>query len=203
MGRSSGHVDTGLMTFTSDRERRLWLWSLAVVVAIFSTLGLTRTLAGAVRDRGLIDDLFFWAFVATVVAIVAIAVATRPGMAEIGVGIGTVAVYLMVFLRMATPEERSHLVEYGVLAVLVYEALTERAGVDGRIRRPALLAIAATSAVGVGDEMVQAVLPFRVFDPIDIVFNVLAVLMAIGARLALGRARRQRRPMSGASRDSS
>ncbi len=180
------------MTFTSDRERRLWLWTLAVVVAIFSTLGLTRTLAGAVRDRGLIDDTFFWAFVATVAAIVVIALTKRPGMAEIGVATATVAVYLMVFLRMATPEERTHLVEYGVLAVLVYEALAERASGDGRIRRPAVLAIVATSLVGVGDEIVQAVLPFRVFDPIDIVFNVLAVLMAIGARLALGRARRLR-----------
>ncbi len=79
-----------------------------------------------------------------------------------------------------------------MLAVLVYEALAERASGDGRIRRPAVLAIVATSLVGVGDELVQAVLPFRVFDPIDIVFNVLAVLMAIGARLALGRARRPR-----------
>ena len=192
MGEATGRVDTSRMTFTSDRERRLWLWTLAVVVAIFSTLGLTRTLAGAIRDRGLIDDMFFWAFVATVAAIVAIAVTTRAGVAEIGVAVATVAVYLMVFLRMATPEERSHLIEYGVLAVLVYEALAERASGDERIRQPALVAIAATSLVGVGDELVQAVLPFRVFDPIDIAFNVLAVLMAIGARLALGRARRPR-----------
>ena len=30
--------------FTSDRERRLWLWTLAVLVAIYSTLGLARAL---------------------------------------------------------------------------------------------------------------------------------------------------------------
>ena len=45
---------TSLSLFTSDRERRLWLWTLAVVVAIYSTLGLAGMLAGALRDRGLL-----------------------------------------------------------------------------------------------------------------------------------------------------
>ena len=138
IGRAIGLVKTARMTFTSDRERRLWLWTLAVVVAIFSTLGLTRTLAGAIRDRGLMDDMFFWAFLATVAAIAAIALATRAGVAQVGVASATIAVYLMVFLRMATPEGRTHLVEYGVLAVLVHEALAERASGDGRIGRPAV-----------------------------------------------------------------
>jgi hypothetical protein len=47
-----------LSLFTSDRERRLWAWTLAVVVAIYSTLGLARTLAGALSDKGLLDAVF-------------------------------------------------------------------------------------------------------------------------------------------------
>ena len=41
-----------MSTFTSDRERRLWLWTLAVLVAIYSSLGLAGTLVGALRDNG-------------------------------------------------------------------------------------------------------------------------------------------------------
>ena len=44
--------------FTSRRERRLWLWTLAVVAAIYFTLGLTRPLAGALRERGLLEASF-------------------------------------------------------------------------------------------------------------------------------------------------
>ena len=44
--------------FTSDRERRLWLWALAVVVAIYSTLGPAETLAGALRERNLLRTSF-------------------------------------------------------------------------------------------------------------------------------------------------
>ena len=40
--------------FTSDRERRLWLWTLAVLVAIYATLGPARVLADALRERNLL-----------------------------------------------------------------------------------------------------------------------------------------------------
>jgi hypothetical protein len=41
--------------FTSDRERRLWLWTLTVLVAIYSTLGPAGTLVEALRDRNLLE----------------------------------------------------------------------------------------------------------------------------------------------------
>ena len=41
--------------FTSDRERRLWLWTLAVLVAIYSTLGLARMVADTLRKRDLLE----------------------------------------------------------------------------------------------------------------------------------------------------
>ena len=44
--------------FSSARERRLWLWTLAVVMAIYSALGLARTLAGALREHGLLGASF-------------------------------------------------------------------------------------------------------------------------------------------------
>ena len=107
--------------FTSDRERRQWFWALAAVVAIFATLGLAATLAGALRDRGLVDDFFFFCFLLVLAAIVTQGLKTRPRGAEIGVALGVAAVYLLVLARMAIPaEERTHLIEYGVVAVLIY-----------------------------------------------------------------------------------
>lgn len=119
--------------FTSDRERRLWLWVLAVVGAIYSTLGLARTLAGVLRDRDLLDASFVLGMLLVGAAIVALALKTRPGGAEIGIGLGVAATFLLVFLRMAIPEERTHLIEYGVVAMFSYEALKERASQGRRV----------------------------------------------------------------------
>jgi VanZ family protein len=98
----------------------------------------------------------------------------------------------LVLARMAGPAvERTHLMEYGVVAVFIYEALMERASQGRRVPKPALLAIAATSLLGVLDECIQALLPSRVFDPIDILFNFLAGLMSVLASVALRWARRR------------
>ncbi len=178
--------------FSTDRERRLWAWTLAVVVAIYSTLGLAGTLAAALRNRGLFDAAFGCGLLLIGAAIATIALKTRPGGAEIGVAFGVAAVYLMVFLRMAIPEERTHLIEYSAVAIFTYEALAERASQGRRVPVPALLAVLAVSLIGVLDEGIQAFLPNRVFDPLDIGFDVLAGVMAVIASLALGRARLRR-----------
>ena len=191
--KQNGRDPHGLRSlFTSARERRLWLWTLAVVVAIYSTLGLAATLARILGDRGLIDGFFFVCFLLVLAAIVTQGLKTRPGGVEIGVALGIAAVYLLVIVRMAIPAaERTHLIEYGVVAVLIYDALRERVSQGRRVPVPALLAILATTLVGVLDESIQAFLPNRVFDPQDILFNVLAAVMAVSASAALTWARRR------------
>ena len=104
--------------FSSDRERRLWLWTLAVMVAIYSTLGVTPTLTAILREHGLLEASFALGMVLIGAAIVTQGVKIRPGGAEIAVVLGVMAVYLLVFVRIeAPPEERTHLIEYGVVAV--------------------------------------------------------------------------------------
>jgi len=126
-----------IQLFSSARERRLWVLTLVVVVAIYSTLGLAATLAGILRDRGLIDDFFFFCFLLILAAIVVQGLKTRPGGVEIGVALGIAAVYFLVIARMAIPAvERTHLIEYGVVAVLIYESLTERANQGRRVPAP-------------------------------------------------------------------
>lgn len=177
--------------FSSERERRLWFWALAAVVAIYSTLGLAGTLAGDLRDRGLVENAFWLVLFLIGASVVTLALKTRPRGFEIGIAMGIAAVYLMVIFRMTiVPEERSHLVEYSVVAALVYAALLERSNKGRWVPKPALLAILATAIIGVVDELIQAVLPNRVFDIIDIGHNALAALMAVSASVILSKARR-------------
>ena len=177
--------------FTSKRERRLWLWTLAVLVAIFSTLGLAGTLAETLRNRGVLDDFFFFCFILVLVAILTQGLTTRPNIVEIAVVLGVAIVYFMVFLRMGIPiVERTHLIEYGVVAILIHQALTERRGNGRRVPSPAVLAMIVTALLGLLDEGIQFILPNRIFDVRDVGFNALAGLMAIVASLALDWARR-------------
>ena len=122
------------------------------MIAIYSTLGLARTLAGALRDSGLLEASFVLGMLLVGATIVTQGLKTRPEAAEIGVALGVAAAYLMVFIRMAIPTERAHLIEYGVVAVFIYEALTERASQGRRVPVPALLTVLATALVGVIDE---------------------------------------------------
>ena len=110
---------------------------------------------------------------------------------RLAVALGVVAAYLLVFVRMSIPTERSHLIEYGVVALFIHEALTERASHGRRVPAPTLLAVLAATLIGVVDECIQLVLPSRVFDPIDMLFNLLAAVMAVTASSALGWARKR------------
>ena len=77
------------------------------------------------------------------------------------------------------------------MGVFIYEALTERASKGRRVPVPALLAMLATTLAGALDEGIQAMLPSRVFDPMDMLFNLLAAVMAVTASAALRWARRR------------
>lgn len=180
--------------FASGRERRLWLWTLAVVVGIYATIGFGSTVAGALREGGLIEaSLFLGAMCLVGATVVAQGLRARPGGVEVAVALGVAVVYLLVLMRVASPVERSHLIEYSVLAVFLYEALTERASHGRPVPLPAVLAVLATALVGAVDEVIQLFVPSRVFDPVDIVFNALAGVMAVAASVALSWARRRAR----------
>ena len=179
--------------FTSDRERRLWFYALAVVVAIYSTLGLAGKLADVLSEQNLLAISFAIGFLLVIAAIVGIALKKRPGRHEIWVAVGITAAYGMVIVRMGiSPAERTHLFEYGLVAVLIYQALTERVRNGGDVRTPALLTVAGTALLGWLDEGIQALLPNRVYDLRDVGVNALAGLMAVSATVALARARRWR-----------
>jgi len=165
---------------------------LAVVVAIYATLGLTPRLVGMLDNDNLAAVFFLLGMFLVGVSVVALALKTRPRGIEIGVALGVTAVYLMVFFRITLAAERSHIFEYSVVAALIYAALIERKSNGSRVPVPALLAVLATAVIGIIDECIQLFLPNRVFDPQDIMFNVLAGVMAVTASAALRWARQKR-----------
>lgn len=161
------------------------------MLAIYSSIGLAGTLARVLREQDLLGVAFGAGLLIVIAAVVGIAVHTRPRAGEIWVAVGVVAVYGMVIVRMGvTSLERTHLFEYGLLAVLIYEALLERRRNEWRVPVPAVLAVLITALLGWADEGVQALLPNRVYDLRDVAINALAGVVATTARIALGWARR-------------
>lgn len=171
--------------FTSNRERRLWLWVLAVMVAIYATLGPARMLVDALRQRNLLRVSFTVVVLLVIVVFIGQWVKRRPGWSEIGVALGVALAYWMTFLRMENPAERTHLIEYGIVAVLIHLALLERVHNGRLVPWPAALTVVVTALLGLLDECIQALLPSRVFDWKDVFFNAFAGFMVIVARLAL------------------
>ena len=123
----------------------------AVVVAIFSTLGVTNMLVEELTDRGLFDGFFVFGFLLLIVAVASQGFAARPTIPTIGIALGLFGIGLMVFARMGIPE-RTHLFEYSLVALLIYLALLERRDNGVRVPTPALAAVGMTAIIGVLDD---------------------------------------------------
>ena len=132
----------------------------------------------------------FFAILALLVVIPIFFIDKRLGHVEIAVGIGILTVYLLAWLRIGSWEERTHLFEYALVAALVHEALLERRDNGRRVPAPAVLALIISILLGCLDEGIQAMLPNRVFDLIDIAFNSLAATVIIVSRCVFRWARR-------------
>lgn len=171
--------------FTSNRERTLWKWTAAVLVAIYSTIGLAGTLAQHFGNGLLAGVLFSLCAILILILVIIQALTKRTHLIQVVVGFGILAAYVLVFVRMVSPVERSHLMEYGIVAILTFEALKERASHRKFRVPPALSALVLTAFFGIIDECIQWFVPNRVFDPVDMLFNTMAAVMAIGASLVI------------------
>ncbi len=170
--------------FKSPREKRFWIYALFVLIAIFSTLVFGRPLLRILGNQNIQAVIFMLGMFLVGITILVHGLKIRPGKTELTIWLGLVAVYLMFFLRLGLPE-RSHLIEYSVLAIFVHKALIERTSQENQALKPALCAFIVTFIIGVLDECIQILIPDRVFDTDDILFNGLVVLMAIGTSMIL------------------
>lgn len=172
--------------FVSDRERNMWMLAAAVVAALYSTLALATTLASRLSDRALLDNVSAAAFFVLFGVVAVVGLKHRaPTIAGAALVVGVAAVYALLFFRMASPIERSHLFEYSLVAILFHEALLERSQRGRRGTHPGLAAVGLASLVGVVDELLQLVIPSRVFDPVDMAFNVVAAGLGVGVSSAV------------------
>ena len=154
-------------------ERLLW----AAVVAVLLALGLSLFLfprIGLVPPR---PDWLAAGFAAGLVGFLGVlgvgASSRRP--LWLALLLAVLALGLLMSARALSPAERTHLIEFGLLAVLLKLALDERKRRGRFSGSPGWLAWGLAGVVAGIDEGLQAVLPGRVFDPRDLLFNALAV----------------------------
>lgn len=173
-----------MLHFYSTREKRLWGYALLTVLVIFTSLLLSREQQLWLLQPSIQVVLFLgmMLFVALTVVVHGLKGAARttgrfvlPALLALGIA--------LVF-RLGAPE-RSHLLEFCILALFLYEALLERAQFRKGILPPALLAVLLATAIGVLDEGLQGLIPNRVLDPQDMWFNSLAAVGAIGSSKAI------------------
>ena len=178
------------------REKSLWLRVAALVALIYSTLYVVRGPIDLLRQRGLLRPTVALVFLLAALWIAAIVWRRRPGRRELLV----LAIFALPFAwflwALERPEERLHLLEYGLLGGLIYLALLERTGCGGDSSRPVALwvpvaAVLLTALLGWLDEGIQYLLPNRFYDLRDVGLNAVAALLAVGAMYAVGVARRR------------
>ncbi|MDC8003218.1 VanZ family protein [Aureisphaera galaxeae] len=170
--------------FTSKREKRYWFFALLVLFTIITTLFVGQPLLKLLGNQDVQAFLFLAGMFLVGVAILTHALSIRPGNVEMAILLGIAAIYVMLFLRLGLPE-RSHLIEYSILTIFVHRALMERKLHRKKPTRPALWAGAIVFGIGVVDECIQLVLPDRVFDTDDILFNGIAVVLALSSTVLL------------------
>ena len=170
--------------FSSKRERRLWFWTMVVLAAIYASLGFAATLVHALRERNLLRISFAALVFVLLVVFVVQWLRKSPGWREVGMAIGVALAYWLAFIRIENPAERTHLLEYGIVAALIHQALQERANNGRVVPNPAILTVVATALLGLLDECIQAIIPSRFFDWRDVGFNAFAGFIVTAARLA-------------------
>lgn len=176
--------------YVSNRERWLWFWLLTLVLTIYSTVGLTRPITSFLRDHGLLEMIYLICFGLVLIMVLLHGLLRRSKKKEWILWLCILAVYLMCFVRIEIPEERTHLIEYGAVAILLLEIFLERKSAGKSIPNPAILSILFTTLIGIVDEGIQFFVPSRVFDIRDIIFNFVAALLSVSASELLRWARK-------------
>jgi hypothetical protein len=159
----------------TPRSARIALATL--LLGIYSTLYVARTISNALRDAGLLRAAVATAFLLAG-ASVAIFVARTKALRNprtLFAAVGVALVYATVVFPMSSPEEKLHFIEYGAVGVLAFFSMPPNWVTPRRF----VAAVIFTLAAGWLDEGIQALLPNRHYDLRDVGFNALAGAMAL------------------------
>lgn len=154
---------------------------LAATAAIYGTLPWAPAVWFAVRRAtGGSSDALAAATLAAMAALGVVAL-WRHGRLSLGTTSGLLAVASLYAVALVsiplTPAEKLHFVSYGALAWLVYRALI----LDLATWPARAAAVGIVAALGLGDELIQHVLPNRHFEWKDVALNALSGTLAVMA----------------------
>lgn len=150
-----------------------------IVLVIYVTLGVVVDVLQFLENRIWGAGIFTLGCFMLLLVVVTQGFQRVPGWKEVLTGVGMGAMYAGTLMYIDHSEERIHVIMYGVVALLIYSAFLERATHDRRVPFHVILVIAATAVIGSIDELIQLTLPNRVFDLVDILYNILASVMAV------------------------
>ena len=156
-------------------NRTFSLLAVAYVLAIYASSGWMRSLSAFARR---LAGEYLGPLMTVILALILAAVLTavwrllrpRSLLPYLPVVLG----YGLALFWLTIPEERFHLLQYGILCFLCDRA------VPGRLRvwRRHLVIVALVCLAGIGDELVQWLRPNRVGDLRDVVINGVAAVLA-------------------------
>ena len=170
----------------AESEWRSWLYACIWSLLIFVTVPVARVMQAYVSEHWG-RDFFLYAVIVTIVLLIIVSLQLITGKRTATpmnyvwlTSIATVFFVYTIQLR-GNPEEAVHFVQYGILSILIYRALTHRI-TDYGIYFVALLL---TTTVGIIDEALQWLTPKRVWDLKDIRLDFVAAALAL-LGLAMG-----------------
>ena len=149
--------------------RRAQLLTICYVGVVYATLPIMRPILNFLK--GALGEAFspavyvFLLFVA--LGIIVLFLREGRGWKSLLLLFGILGVTASILPSIKYPEERVHFLEYAVLGVLLYFALREKI----RGRRVLLSIPLVIFFVGLGDELIQGILPNRVYQFTDVVLN--------------------------------
>lgn len=165
------------------QERLYWTCVGMVVLAILLSLLVRPSWVTLIGSHDVQVALFVTGLLLTTLTVVIHGLKSSANKREWALLLGISAVYVMLLFRLGAPE-RTHLIEYSVLAIFLRMAFIEYKK-RRTLKYPNLSAWASGVAVGIIDEGLQLIVPHRTFDIEDIFFNVMAVTLAIVAALCI------------------
>lgn len=164
---------------------RAWLQVIILTILIFSTLSIVRPIVNFLKKTGTLDIVVWGSLIVFCFFLVYfIKQAKLKSMPRyIVLGILLICYGLSLQYLIVAPEERIHFIEYGMLSLFFFRAFSFD------IRKKWLnyaLTLSAVSLVGYLDEVVQYILPNRVYDIRDVGLNSLAGFLMLIFILLLG-----------------
>ena len=152
-------------------------WTLTTIYTtlIFSTLGIVRNLTEPIRATGNLGTLTFL-LVGIFLFFLAFFNSTKISKNQLKLRLILIISFITLTATVTNlPEERMHVIEYGLLGWLIGWSLSSSPMTFCRIFSGALLGW----TIGLGDEIIQYFLPNRVYDIRDVILNGVSVTLGL------------------------